>query len=116
MFPLWGRFGGAPQHSVRRMLLRRALPSVTLGIVGGFLMAVASGPGGQIRAAASNTDPGCTPSSGSPGIQTVCLKEVHEGFTALTFDDHSCDNVASRDSSFDYFVFVLPAAGDPGRG
>lgn len=57
----------------------------------------------------------CTASTPAPGIVTVCLKEAHEGVTAAGFSDHSCDNIVGRNSSLDYFIFVLPDAGDPGR-
>lgn len=61
-------------------------------------------------------DPGCTPTAAAPGVQTVCLNESHEGVTATSFSSHECDHILpSRNPALDYFIFVLPASGDPSR-
>jgi hypothetical protein len=61
-------------------------------------------------------DPECAASPAGPGTVTVCLKEAHEGATAAGFMSHACDHiVGTRNTSLDYFIFVLPSSGDPGR-
>jgi hypothetical protein len=60
-------------------------------------------------------DPECTASAAGPGTKTVCLKEAHEGSTAAGFMSHACDHITNRNTALDYFIFVLPAAGDPSR-
>src|SRR5581483_2012611 len=61
-------------------------------------------------------DPGCAATAAAPGVQTVCLKEAHEAVTASGFTSHDCDHITgTRNTSLDYFIFVLPAAGDPSR-
>ena len=96
------------------MLRRRSfIRIVVLAAVAASVLAVVSvtaAVGARLVA-----DPGCTASAAGPGVVVVCLKEAHEGVTAAGFSDHSCDQVTSRNSSLDYFIFVLPAAGDPGR-
>ena len=63
----------------------------------------------------SALDPGCSAGTAAPGVVVVCLGESQEGTTAAGFSTMSCDHIANRDPSLDYFVFVLPDAGDAGR-
>jgi len=71
--------------------------------------------GSAVTAIPTASDPGCTPSAAGPGVVTVCLNESQEGVSASSFSDQSCDNIDNRDPALDYFVFVLPQSGDPGR-
>jgi hypothetical protein len=91
-----------------------AVATAGLALIG-FGTAGATTVGGLGALTLAASDPGCTPSAAGPGVVVVCLHEDQEGTTATGFDTQSCDNIASRDPSLDYFVFVLPAAGDAGR-
>ncbi|MGH2933620.1 MAG: hypothetical protein ACRDL2_03775 [Gaiellaceae bacterium] len=96
------------------MSLRLGIPVALAAAALAAAAALGAAPGVAVGAPLV-LDPGCTASAAGPGVVVTCLKEDHEGVTAAGFSDHSCDQVTGRDASRDYFIFVLPASGDPGR-
>lgn len=106
-------------RSFRRRGFAKRIAGAAILVSGVALLGFATAAGGAHGLGAVRltgiTDPGCTPSAAGPGVVTVCLRESQEGTTAAAFATHSCDQVSNRNPALDYFIFVLPAAGDPGR-
>ena len=77
---------------------------------------IAMSVGAVTAAHATATALPCVPTPAGPGVQTVCLNPAQRNVTATSFSSHQCDHILGvRNTSLDYFIFVLPASGDPSR-